>query len=227
MSYISFDKYGPEYQKLWDTMRIIRDDKELTRLALKINNNRKMYENVERAIGVPWQMVAVIHIREAGEQDVGRWLCVLHNGEKIVGTDKKTKLVPSGRGPFSDWLTAALDALRLKGFDKYNDWSVARVLWALEPFNGYGYRNRELRSPYLWASTNHQQLGKYIADGVFDPNVMDSQIGCAALLKYLEFGKTEAQPQPPVSVPQVPVPVEQPNLIQMLINFIKSIFKGK
>ena len=219
----SYQALGPELQELWNTMRIIRDGKELQRLSDKIKLSEQMY----RKVGiVPWQMVAVIHVREAGEQDIGRWQCVLHNGERIVGTGRTTTLVPANRGPFHDWVSAAVDALRLQGFDKYSDWTIARVLWALEPFNGYGYRNKGLRSPYLWASTNHQQLGKYIRDGVFDPTVMDSQIGCAALLKYLDFGREEA-PQPPVSVPQVPVPVTQPNIIQMLLNLLKTIFKRK
>jgi lysozyme family protein len=224
--YISFDKYGPEYQQLWNTMRIIRDDNELNRLAGKLKANKEMYQKVELQTGVPWQMIAVIHVREAGEQDIGRFLCVLHNGEKIVGTGRRTVLVPKDRGPFNDWVLAAIDALQFQGFHKYSDWSVARVLWALEPFNGYGYRNKGLRSPYLWASTNHQQLGKYVRDGVFDPNVMDSQIGCAALLKYLDFGKQEV-PQPPVSVPQVPVQVPETNIFKILFNLLKTILKGK
>lgn len=204
MSYISFETNGPEYQKLWDTMHIVRDDKELSRLSAKIKLSEQMYRKVEVETGVPWQMVAVIHEREAGEQDIGRWLCVLHNGEKIIGTGRKTSLVPAGRGPFYDWVQAAIDALQLQGFHKITDWSVARVLWALEPFNGYGYRNKGLRSPYLWASTNHQQLGKYVRDGVFDPNVMDSQIGCAALLKYLEFGGSTTPPPIGPTVPVIP-----------------------
>jgi len=231
MAYISFEKNGPEYQKLWDTMKVIRDDKELTRLASKITLSKVIYQKVEQETGVPWQMIAVIHEREAGEQDIGRWLCVLHNGEKIVGTDKKTHLVPAGRGPFHDWFSAAVDALRLQGFDKYNNWSIARVLWALEPFNGYGYRNKGLRSPYLWASTNHQQLGKYIADGVFDAHVMDSQIGCAALLKYLDFGKTTPPPigpTVPVIRPTEPVDEVKPfGWVDTFLAIIKQIFKGK
>jgi lysozyme family protein len=198
MSDHSYEILGPELQQLWDTMHVIRDDKELQRLSDKIKLSEQMY----RSVGiVPWQMIAVIHVREAGEQDIGRWKCVLHNGEKIIGTGQKTHLVPAGRGPFNDWVSAAVDALRLQGFDKYSDWTIARVLWALEPFNGYGYRNKGLRSPYLWASTNHQQLGKYVADGVFDAHVMDSQIGCAALLKYLDFGSKVTSPV----IPTVPV----------------------
>jgi lysozyme family protein len=224
MAYISFEKYGPEYQNLWDTMHIIRDDKELQRLSDKIKLSEAMY----RSVGiVPWQMVAVIHVREAGEQDIGRWLCVLHNGEKIVGTDKKTHLVPAGRGPFHDWVSASVDALRLQGFHNYSDWSVARVLWALEPFNGYGYRNKGLRSPYLWASTNHQQKGKYVADGVFDSSVMDSQIGCAALLKYLEFG---GETTPPVVLAPAPQPTSQPQPQPKPLTFWEWLFnllKGK
>ena len=186
---ISYEKYKIEYQNLWDTMHIIRDAPELQRISDKIKANSKLYKDVQKATGVPWQMVAVIHLREAGEQDIGRWQCVLHNGEKIVGTKRRTKLVPAGRGPFATWFDAAVDALKQKDFEKINSWPISRILWALEPYNGYGYRNLGLRSPYLWASTNHQQKGKYIKDHVFDPNVMDQQIGCAALLKFLEVDK--------------------------------------
>lgn len=191
MAYISYEKYGPEYQQLWDTMHIIRDAAELQRLSDKLKRYQSVYEEVEKATGVPWQLVAVLHVREAGESDVGKWKGVLHNGEKIVGTGKKTRLVPAGRGPFDTWKEAAVDALKYQGFDKIKTWPVARMLWAAEPYNGYGYRNRGLRSPYLWASTNHQQRGKYVADGVFDPSVMDTQVGVAATLKFLGVG---AQP---------------------------------
>ncbi len=233
MAYISFETNGPVYQQLWDTMHVIRDDKELSRLANKIIANSAKYIEVQHATGVPWQMIAVIHEREAGEQDIGRWQCVLHNGERIIGTGKRTRLVPAGRGPFSDWVSAAIDALQLQGFHKITDWGVARVLWALEPFNGYGYRNKGLRSPYLWASTNHQQLGKYVADGVFDAHVMDSQIGCAALLKYLEFGgsKLPTPPAPtiPVNRPTEPVDEVKPTkgILATLIELITKLFKGK
>lgn len=187
---ISYEKYKDEYQRLWDTMKIIRDAPELSRVSQKISKHQIVYQNVEKATGVPWQMIAVIHLREAGEGDIGVWKGVLHNGQKIVGTGRKTTIVPIGRGPFDTWRDAAIDALKLKGFDKIKDWPVSRMLWALEPYNGYGYRNKGLRTPYLWASTNHQQPGKYVADHVFDPNVMDRQIGTAALLKFLGVGKS-------------------------------------
>lgn len=193
----SFERLGPEYKQLWDTMHIIRDDAELTRVSNKIIKYKSVYQEVEKATGVPWQMIGVIHEREAGEQDIGRFKGVLHNGELIVGTGRKTRLVPARRGPFDTWFDAAVDALKLEGFDKIKEWPVERILWALEPYNGYGYRNGPhsngihyppMLSPYIWASTNHQQRGKYVSDGNFDPNVMDTQVGCAALLRYCGVG---------------------------------------
>lgn len=185
---LQFEKYDAEHQRLWDSMKIIRDQGTLHRVAEKIKKHQSVYEAVQKDTGVPWQMVAVIHLREAGEQDIGVWKGVLHNGEKIVGTGRKTRLVPAGRGPFSSWHTAAVDALKMKRFHLVKGWTPAKMLSGLEPFNGYGYRNKGLRSPYLWASTNHQQRGKYVRDGVFDGSVMDTQVGCAAQLKFLGVG---------------------------------------
>jgi lysozyme family protein len=67
----SYEALAPEYQRLWDTMKIIRDAAELNRVATKIQAHKPVYERVEKATGVPWQLVAVIHLREAGEQDIG------------------------------------------------------------------------------------------------------------------------------------------------------------
>src|SRR5690242_20040956 len=103
----TYEALAPEYQRLWDTTKIIRDASELKRVATKVQAHKPVYEEVEKATGVPWQMVAVIHLREAGEQDIGRWQGVLHNGERIVGTSRKTTLVPAGCGPFSTWHDAA------------------------------------------------------------------------------------------------------------------------
>jgi lysozyme family protein len=45
---------------------------------------------------------------------------------------------------------------------------------------GYAVRGRP--SPYVWASTDQYTKGKYVADGHYDPNAVDHQLGCAALL---------------------------------------------
>lgn len=192
---LAFEKYDAEHQKLWDTMRIIRDAQQLDATAKRIIAHKAVYEAVERDTGVPWQLVAVIHIRESGLGDVGRFLKGIHNGQswKIKAT-----IIPK-IGPFKSWHECALAALKRTGLSAVGkgNWTPAKMISAAEPYNGYGYRNNGLRSPYLWASTNHQQRGKYVRDGVFDASVMDTQLGVAAMLRFLGVGAKKT------SVPQV------------------------
>jgi lysozyme family protein len=60
------------------------------------------------------------------------------------------------------------------------------ALTLLEEYNGLGYAARGLPSPYVWAATDQYVKGKYVADGHFDPDVVDQQLGCAALLLELQ-----------------------------------------
>jgi lysozyme family protein len=39
----------------------------------------------------------------------------------------------------------------------------------------------------VWASTDQYARGKYIADGHYDPNAVDTQVGCAALLARMSL----------------------------------------
>jgi lysozyme family protein len=88
--------------------------------------------------------------------------------------------VPKNRGPFGSWYDSAYDAYHT--IDHIDDnsapWSLAYCCWKWEVINGFGYRARGLRSPYVVGGTNLQQSGKYVADGQFDPYHMDGQLGC-------------------------------------------------
>ena len=72
-------------------------------------------------------------------------------------------------------------------FDKWTDWSAAGALYKWERYNGFGYRNyhADVLSPYLWSYTNHYFKGKYLTDGVFDPDAISKQCGTAAMLRSL------------------------------------------
>jgi lysozyme family protein len=111
----------------------------------------------------------------------------LHNGDSLAAA---TVRVPAGRPPNwvpgSRWEDSAIDALKLKKFDRVDEWSLPRVLYALEAFNGFGYRTKGIRSPYLWSFSNLYNKGKYIRDGVYDANAVSQQLGSAVLLKHLE-----------------------------------------
>jgi lysozyme family protein len=137
-------------------------------------------------------LLGVVHFKEASCDFRG----VLHNGEKIVGTGKKTSIVPKGRGPFATWEDAAVDAIGIES----SRWkvllaggdSIGDILYALERYNGTGYitgAGKAENSPYLWACSNiNDDKGKYVSDGKFDANAgTNSTVGAAVLLK--EFAK--------------------------------------
>ena len=144
---------------------------------------RPRYEAVAAKTNVPWHVIAVIHNLECS----GRFDCHLHNGDPLR---RRTVNVPAGRplkgnAPFT-WETSAIDALTYDQFTKWNDWSVAGTLYKIEAYNGLGYRNRGIPSPYLWSGSQHYVSGKYVADGRFDPKAISSQIGAAVLLRRME-----------------------------------------
>ena len=182
-------------QKLWDTMQIKPERKaECEKRFLQLIANRSKYLEVANIIKMPWYVIACIHSMEAG----GNFSKHLHNGDSLA---KRTVHVPARR-PIADpaagkdkdgnwlpytWKESALDALRLKGCDKITDWSIPRILYLMEGYNGYGYRqyHPNVNTPYLWSFTNHYVKGKYVADGKWDANAVSLQVGAACLLKLL------------------------------------------
>ena len=110
----------------------------------------------------------------------------LHNGDSLGAL---TTRVPAGRPPgwtgTGSWEDSALDAVRFK-FKGITDWSLPQVLYALESFNGFGYRPKGVRSPYLWSFSNLYTKGRFVADHVYDPEKVSKQVGAALILKVLE-----------------------------------------
>lgn len=156
----------------------------------QIKQHRGRYIALGASISVPWWFIACLHCRESSFSFKKH----LHNGDPLTA---RTVRVPAGRpknghAPFS-WEESARDAIGIKGWIGLSDWSIPAALERLERFNGLGYRNRGLPSPYLWAGTNRYALtakdglprGKYLADGVFSATTIDRQCGCAGIIKLL------------------------------------------
>ena len=138
------------------------------------------YENVSSTTGVPWYVIAVIHERESSQS----WAASLAQGDPW---NQVSIHVPRGIGPFASWEDAAVYALSecAPFASKWSDWSIGGLLTLLEEFNGLGYAMYGVPSPYIWASTDQYKSGKYVADGHYDPNAVDTQLGCAALLSHM------------------------------------------
>lgn len=176
-------------------------------LAARIIANKAVYQEIEAQTGVPWFMIGVIHLRESS-LDLTTYL---GNGDPL---SRKTTDVPAGRGPFATFVLGAIDALVYQGYTTIKGWTGPHVLYACEEFNGWGYVKHNENSPYLWGWTTLQQAGKYTRDGVFDPNVMDTQPGCVAVLKAICMvdASVNAFMNPAASAPPQPkdIPVTTP-----------------
>lgn len=176
---MKYSQKWPEYAAQWDKMQPKGSrEKEFGRLAQFAVDNKGEYADIEALTNVPWWLIAVLHRRESDAD----FRTYLGNGERL---DRKTRLVPKGRGPFLGphaFRDGAIDALKIDGLSDVKDWRLEKALYYCELFNGAGYHNKGLPSPYIWGGTNIQKPGKYIADGKWNGKVMDTQPGCAPIL---------------------------------------------
>lgn len=174
-----FEAISASYLKLWNAM-VISPSKiaAADQAARRILAGKARYLEVEKQTSVPWFFIGLCHLREGNLS----FSTYLGNGQAL---NRVTTIVPKGRGPFPSFEVGAVDALRKMGFTAIKDWSLERIAYCLEGFNGYGYRSHGVNSPYLWAGTNQYTRGKYVRDGVFDPSFVDTQLGSMAVLARL------------------------------------------
>lgn len=196
----TFEKLKDEYTRLFAEAKIVphwRDEAEGA--AQAIIDARPKLEPVALKTGVPWQVLGMLQMMEAGvyRTKSGIWKLNfgghLHNGDPL--TDR-TKQVPKGRPPMGQppfsWEESALDAVKYDGLDK-EDWTecpTEKLLYRAESYNGWGYRqyHPNVLSPYLWSGTFHYKRGKYISDGGggWSDSAVSGQIGVAPVMKALE-----------------------------------------
>lgn len=183
----------PEYFALW-TELVFRKERLATidRFCDGITHGRDRYRSVSAATGVPWYVIGVIHALEAS-LDFGAHL---HNGDPLSDyTVNEPKGRPNAHRPPFSWEESAVDALEFDRLTGIRFWPIERICYALELFNGFGYRlfHPEVKSPYLWSFSNHYERGKYIKDKVWSPIAVSKQCGAIVILKRMaERGLIEA-----------------------------------
>lgn len=200
-------------------------------VATRLVAAKSRYQAVAAKTGVPWAFIAVAHEREASQN----WNTQLGQGDPLGSVSSH---VPKGRGPFKTWEDGAYDALvNCAPFAARNkDWSVGGTLTMLEQYNGLGYASRGRPSPYIWSGTDQYISGKYVRDGLYDPNVVDQQLGCAGLLMAMiaidptiTFTGATITPKPPPTVPQKPsiTTPAQGSIGAFFVDLFKTIFGRK
>lgn len=125
--------------------------------------------------GIPALLILAKHAREAS-CDFSRNAL---NGQPL---NQRTTIVPANYGPFNNW-AESFDAAVGRGYYKQADWSKASEwMRVAEEFNGLGYRNMGKVSPYVWSGDRRYTIGKYVADGQYDPDTVDQQVGVIPLV---------------------------------------------
>lgn len=190
----------------WKKAKLTRAS-EFSPVAKRLVAAKSRYQAVSAKTGVPWFVIAVIHQRESS-QNFGRSLAQGDPWNQV------STHVPKGRGPFSSWEAAAVDALAVcpPYASKWKDWSAGGTMTLLEQYNGLGYANKGIPSPYVWSGTDQYVSGKYIADGVFSAATVDKQLGCAGLIVAMAAldpsvsfgGVVSPVPDAPLPAPKTP-----------------------
>lgn len=206
-----------EYVKLLSVMRVTRI-KEINSAAHRVYAKRGRYNEVSAKTGVPIAWLLAIDEREGG----GDPLSYLGNGEHVIGTGRKTTLVPKGRGPFLTWQDGAIDAILFEKLDEVPSWTMPRACFEAEGWNGFGPRMHHRYSGYLWAGTDIYLGGKYVADGKWDPSTIDQQLGVVPMMRKLsEIDASMFIPEfIPVMPQSVPPGMKQALWIQESLNHL-------
>ncbi|MBK7541884.1 MAG: hypothetical protein IPP10_02760 [Candidatus Competibacteraceae bacterium] len=174
-----------EYARLFSSCNI-RPERaaEAEELVDALLADRGRYHAVAGRLKLPWFVVAVLHYADT-DRDFN---VHLHNGDPL---SERTRHLPDGRPaqgepPFA-WEDSATDALSLRYFDQWADWSIAGTLFLLEGHGGWGYRlhHPEVLSPYLWHHSTHYSQGKYVTDDTWSETAAPRQYGVAVLLRRL------------------------------------------
>jgi lysozyme family protein len=187
----SYAEIQAEYPRLFQSCVVKDHNGEIAELARRIAANRDRYQRFVAGFRgnanqeTPWYFIALLHAMEASG-DVGRFKTHLHNGDPLTRpTTHVPKNRPSPGGSNFTWEESARDGLSVEGFGSESDWSLPRMLYMLERFNGMGPRKRGHATAYLWSYSNHYVKGKFISDHVWDDDAVSKQPGAAAILKQL------------------------------------------
>jgi N-acetylmuramoyl-L-alanine amidase len=183
---LDFNVIHDEYVNLWNTMAIHPDRlHDAGALADMIVKGADRYKSVAAQFSnqLPWYVVGILHAMECD----CKFREHLHNGDPLTA---RTVNVPKNRPPMWDpswqWEVSAHDAITVDGLDKVSDWTLPRILFTFERYNGFGPRRRFGRATaYLWSFSNHFVRGKYVGDGQWDPEAPSDQVGAAVLLREL------------------------------------------
>jgi lysozyme family protein len=186
------DVYDKHAAALEDTqLNLSGHGQSIDRLDAVWEQHREKYEDVAGQTDLPAELIAALHYRESSFN----FNTYLHQGDPL---GEPAVHWPRNIPVFHSWSPAAIHALGLKkgvqedvGLTKESDDLAAMATYA-EYYNGLGYHNRGIESPYVYGGTDQYSSGHYVADGKFDPDAKDRRLGVIAIVRHLKGAITES-----------------------------------
>jgi lysozyme family protein len=179
-----YEKHQKELEKAKYSQMTPQQKSDLEKFQKNYWNNYERYQAVGKDAGVPPSMVAALHWRESS----GNFGTYLHQGDPL---GKPATHVPTDIPVFQkdEWDKAAAHALKMKKWDKCKEelgldektTDRAKMAAFSERYNGLGYHNKGVNSPYVYSGTDSYTSGKYIADGTYSATTVDKQLGVITL----------------------------------------------
>lgn len=207
--YAPYPSLRQEYVNLLAHMKI-------TRLSAVQNQAKKLLANVQQGkyaevatkLGIPQLFIATSFEREASSN------FALSPAQGDPWNEVSTH-VPRGLGPFANWTAAAIKSYTMIGLDKIGiaNWTWPMLCYQCERFNGFGYRQFGINTPYDWAGTNEYTNGKYTSDGSFSRTAVDVQLGTIPVARTMAIAHPELNlplwPGVSLGLPS-PIPMQVP-----------------
>ena len=162
------EDYQEQYEQLFRDCQIVDPGKqqEVDAAIAAMQAHQARYAALADQVGVPWYFVAVVHQREAS----GNFSQSVRDGHRL----------PAGLS----WEDDA-KAVMQEQCGGWHDWSLPGLLYRLEAYNGFGYRQYQINSPYLWSFSTCYTRGKFVEDHRFAADQVDKQPGTAVILHRL------------------------------------------
>lgn len=190
------------YRTTADYIRQIENDqltdeqkRELQEIREAYLRNKNRYERISQESGlIPPEVIAAIHYRENATDFLnGDFKVYLHNGDPLGTPSPNVPYPDFGKNAFDE---AALDAL--EGYDNVsgtnylenratslNLTSDSRDLTAMVTYTSFFQGWENYPNNYVYSGTSIYQSGVYVADHVYDENVVDQNYGTYLVLKTL------------------------------------------
>jgi lysozyme family protein len=148
------------------------------------NRNKARYQAVADAVHLPPELIAALHWRES----TGDFGTYMHQGDPL---GRRPRHHPTNIPTFYKWEDSAIHAFGHKAWLRddlrltENSTDLATLATYAEYYNGLGYYQRRIPSPYVFSGTDQYNRGKYVSDGKYSRRTRDGQLGVVTMIQAI------------------------------------------